>query len=83
LRPPAGSGDPGYIEETKGMSTAYNVHEPDDRVQASWNRGDNWAETTLRSVAVSIEDYARENPLSFAAWTFGIGFILGWKLKPW
>jgi hypothetical protein len=42
-----------------------------------------WIETTLRSVVESLEDYARENPLPFAAWAFGIGFILGWKLKPW
>jgi len=42
-----------------------------------------WMETTIRSVAESLEDYARENPLPFAAWAFGIGFILGWKLKPW
>jgi len=28
-------------------------------------------------------DYARENPGTAALWCFGIGFILGWKLKPW
>ena len=28
-------------------------------------------------------DYARENPTTAALWCFGIGFILGWKLKPW
>jgi hypothetical protein len=43
----------------------------------------NWMEATLRSVAESLEDYAREKPLAFAACAFGIGFILGWKLKPW
>jgi len=30
-----------------------------------------------------IKDYARENPTSFALWALGIGFVLGWKLKPW
>ncbi len=57
---------------------------PGDMVQAS-RRGSEgaWMETTLRSVVESLEDYARENPLPFAAWAFGIGFILGWKLKPW
>ncbi len=30
-----------------------------------------------------ISDYARENPETAALWCFGIGFILGWKLKPW
>ena len=27
--------------------------------------------------------YAREKPEVAALWCFGIGFILGWKLKPW
>jgi hypothetical protein len=66
------------------MATTRTVHYPDNMMQAS-HKGDveNWAEATLRSVAESIEDYAREKPLSFAAWSFGIGFVLGWKLKPW
>jgi len=28
-------------------------------------------------------NYARSNPEAAALWCFGIGFILGWKLKPW
>lgn len=30
-----------------------------------------------------LKDYARAHPTSFALWAFGIGFVLGWKLKPW
>ncbi len=30
-----------------------------------------------------IEDFAREKPLTFGLYAFGIGFVLGWKLKPW
>lgn len=30
-----------------------------------------------------LRDYAREKPDVAALWCFGIGFILGWKLKPW
>lgn len=30
-----------------------------------------------------MKDYARENPEVAALWCLGIGFILGWKLKPW
>jgi hypothetical protein len=30
-----------------------------------------------------LKRYARDNPTSFALWALGIGFILGWKLKPW
>jgi hypothetical protein len=69
------------------MSTAYNVaNYPDDMVQASRmgsNLSENWAEETVRSVVESLEDYARAKPLHFAAWAFGVGFFLGWKLKIW
>lgn len=27
--------------------------------------------------------YARQKPGTVALWCFGVGFILGWKLKPW
>ena len=30
-----------------------------------------------------LKDYARGNPVRFGLWAFGIGFIVGWKLKPW
>lgn len=30
-----------------------------------------------------LRDYARENPEMAAMWCFGIGFVLGWRLKPW
>jgi len=30
-----------------------------------------------------FSDYARERPEVVAMWAFGIGFVLGWKLKPW
>lgn len=28
-------------------------------------------------------EYAREQPEMAALWCLGIGFVLGWKLKPW
>jgi hypothetical protein len=30
-----------------------------------------------------VKDYAREKPDVAAFWCLGIGFILGWKMKPW
>lgn len=27
--------------------------------------------------------YARDNPGVAALWCFGLGFIVGWRLKPW
>lgn len=34
-------------------------------------------------IAGTFKDYARERPDVVALWCFGIGFVLGWKLKPW
>ncbi len=31
----------------------------------------------------SVADYARREPWTFAACVFGVGFVLGWRLKPW
>lgn len=30
-----------------------------------------------------VREYARQNPGAAALWCLGIGFVLGWKLKPW
>ena len=30
-----------------------------------------------------VKTYARQNPGTAALWCFGVGFIVGWKLKPW
>ena len=30
-----------------------------------------------------LKAYAREKPEAAALWCLGIGFVLGWKLKPW
>jgi hypothetical protein len=65
------------------METAYEVSYPKDMVQAGSTHPANWAESTIHSVVDCLEEYARAKPLSFAIWSFGIGFALGWKLKPW
>jgi hypothetical protein len=37
----------------------------------------------LGSALEAVESYARDEPWSFALWMIGIGFFLGWKLRPW
>ncbi len=34
-------------------------------------------------VLAYVKTYARQNPGTAALWCFGVGFIVGWKLKPW
>jgi hypothetical protein len=36
-----------------------------------------------RDMVQYLREYARENPEAAALWCFGIGFVLGWKLKIW
>lgn len=37
----------------------------------------------LQDILAYLRDYAREKPDVAALWCFGVGFIVGWKLKPW
>lgn len=37
----------------------------------------------LRDAYEYLKTYAREKPGVAALWCFGVGFVLGWKLKPW
>lgn len=37
----------------------------------------------LEGTLESIEAFGRENPWEFGLCMLGLGFILGWKLKPW
>jgi hypothetical protein len=47
-------------------------------------RGDNEAaRQPLDDLINYARDYAREQPEMAALWCLGIGFVLGWKLKPW
>jgi len=34
-------------------------------------------------VVAYLKAYAKAKPDVAALWCFGIGFVLGWKLKPW
>jgi hypothetical protein len=36
-----------------------------------------------RDLVDYLREYARQKPEVAALWCFGIGFVLGWKLKPW
>ena len=38
---------------------------------------------TPMSAFEHFQEYGRERPEVVALWCLGLGFILGWKLKPW
>jgi hypothetical protein len=41
------------------------------------------AESALEQGVDYVRKCVRENPEAAALWCLGIGFVLGWKLKPW
>lgn len=54
-----------------------------------WNPSEKQLETVQESqqpindLIDYARNYAREKPEMAALWCLGIGFVLGWKLKPW
>ena len=38
---------------------------------------------TTKSALEHFREYQRERPEIVALWCFGLGFVLGWKLKLW
>ena len=42
-----------------------------------------YLETMANDMVDTVKQYAREKPTSAILWAAGIGFVLGWKLKPW
>lgn len=65
------------------MSMGYDLNSAEAVNRASHLREADWAETGVRSLTDLIQEYARNNPLAFGLWALGVGFVLGWKLKPW
>lgn len=38
---------------------------------------------TTKTAFEHFQEYGRERPGVVAPWCFGVGFVLGWKLKLW
>jgi len=56
---------------------------PTDMARAADDPTTGPLESMACDVMDSLKDYARDHPTSFGLWALGIGFVLGWKLKPW
>jgi hypothetical protein len=39
--------------------------------------------TAAEAALALFKQYAKERPEVVALWSFGLGFVLGWKLKIW
>lgn len=67
------------------MATQTQSRQKSD-LQQSQQRGGGQADNAMQpfdDMYKYFQEYARERPDVVALWCFGIGFVLGWKLKPW
>ncbi|HEV3164803.1 MAG TPA: hypothetical protein VGZ22_12310 [Isosphaeraceae bacterium] len=55
---------------------------PEDLLREA-HRGQDQFESIAEDLVESVKRYAREKPSAALLWALGIGFVLGWKLKPW
>src|SRR4051812_42051886 len=56
---------------------------PTEMVNAAHPEGMGQVERMAGDVVDSISRYAHEQPVPALLWALGIGFVLGWRLKPW
>jgi hypothetical protein len=56
---------------------------PADMARAAEEPATGTVESMANDVLEQLKDYAREHPTAFGLWALGVGFVLGWKLKPW
>ena len=65
------------------MVDTARIRFPDDMTHAANLPGPATLDHYATEVVERVKQYARDEPVSFALWAFGVGFVLGWKLKPW
>jgi hypothetical protein len=65
------------------MVDTARIRFPEDMTQAI-RRDDSFSMEWYANEAIDrLKQYARDEPVTFALCAFGIGFVLGWRLKPW
>jgi hypothetical protein len=66
------------------MATQQATQSSQSRERSMQRRGDEDAALKpFDDLLNYARDYARDQPEMAALWCLGIGFVLGWKLKPW
>jgi len=65
------------------MVDTARIRFPEDMTRANRFGGSASLESYAVEAVDRVKQYARDEPVSFALWAFGIGFVLGWRLKPW
>jgi hypothetical protein len=71
------------LKERSAMIDTARSEYPSDMVRVAHRHVGEPLEAFADEMIDALRHYARENPLTVAAAALGIGFLLGWKLKPW
>lgn len=71
------------MSTAKTQQNARGQSAPDQRALDQRERGAESPTEITNDIVQHITEYARANPGHAALWCLGIGFVLGWKLKPW
>jgi hypothetical protein len=56
---------------------------PTDMKRAASDSSPAALESMAQEALDRMNAYAREHPTAFGLCALGVGFVLGWKLKPW
>ena len=62
---------------------AQSSHQGHDAASVASEAARNQNLTASQAAMECFMAYARERPEVVALWALGIGFVLGWKMKPW
>jgi hypothetical protein len=73
----------GLVAETCSMIDTARSPFPADMERAAARPRSGSFDDVAHDLLDQVNDYIRREPLSAALWALGIGFVLGWKLKPW
>jgi ElaB/YqjD/DUF883 family membrane-anchored ribosome-binding protein len=65
------------------MATSKSRHNAKHDLESSAQETAEDAQQVTHDFVEYLKQYARENPGTAALWCLGIGFVLGWKMKPW
>lgn len=65
------------------MATSESKHNAKQELESSVGECAEDAKKLTNDFVAYVKEYARENPGTAALWCLGIGFVLGWKMKPW
>lgn len=64
---------------SQAVSTSSQTGQRNSQIRHSFEGGS----PSSNDLVHYLKQFAEDNPTSAAMWCFAIGFVVGWKLKPW